>query len=48
MSSKSEVTDPSGNDPQMNWNATKLIGVGAASLAFALVLILLAANAIGG
>lgn len=47
MSSKSELTDPSGNDPQLNWNATKLIGVGAVTLVFALIVILLAANAIG-
>jgi hypothetical protein len=47
MSSKTEIVDPSGNDPQLQWGAVKLIGLGFVTLGFALVLILVAANAIG-
>ncbi len=47
MSSNREIVDPSGRDSQLSWGALKLIGLGALTLGFALVLILTAANAIG-
>jgi hypothetical protein len=47
MSSQTEITDPSGNDSQLNWSALKLIALGAITLGLALVAILTAANAIG-
>ena len=47
MSSNSEITDPSGNDAQLQWTAGKLVLLGAITLGLALVAILVAANAIG-
>ena len=46
-SNSTEITDPSGQDPQLEWTAFKLVVVGALSLAFAMTIILLAATKLG-
>ena len=46
-SNSTEITDPSGQDPQLEWTAFKLVIVGIISLASAMAIILLAATKLG-
>lgn len=46
-SNSTEITDPSGQDPQLQWSAFKLVIVGAISLGLALMAIFAAATILG-
>jgi hypothetical protein len=46
-SSNSEITDPSGQDPQLEWTAFRLVIVGFLSLASGLAVIFFAAAKLG-
>ncbi|MDP3275295.1 MAG: hypothetical protein Q8Q09_08890 [Deltaproteobacteria bacterium] len=47
MSSLPQITDPSGQDSQLHWSSTRLVILGAITLALALVAIMTAATLVG-